>query len=307
MRTAFYLRMMMFFLFLSALSGYAKSLVWEEYPLKQYHEKVEIHFKESKSNYYTVTQDNPLEVQFRGPRKVLVHVRNTFTKNEAETQEYHLSILQDGRNFDEYVFRSKPSSSSVLASNPQLQLGKIRKFVVEVPEGVHVFRFFPPETMENHPFFLRFFVSEPTSKHDKKIAMSPEKYNQVVNLIYKEREFTYYRATKEKPLEIGVIGPTELKVISRLEFHRRIKGQFSYQIQVFQDDQLTQTRQYRTYKSDIVSYAKVTSLTPGRSRSFTISVPKGRHVYRLAPVALEKGSVLMKILIPRKDVGVVEE
>jgi len=48
-------------------------------------------------------------------------------------------------------------------------------------------------------------------------------------------------------------------------------------------------------------------VTPGRSRSFLIPVSAGRHVYRLVPITLQKETVIAKVLIPQKDVGVIKE
>jgi hypothetical protein len=213
----------------------------------------------------------------------------------------------DERNFDEYAFRSRPTQQAVLVKNPEnVRMGRLRKFVVEVPEGVHEFKFFPADSV-NQRLFLRFFLSELIAKNEKRVSMSPDRYAKVISLIYKEKEHTYYRMTPKKPIEISVIGPTELKVITRLEFNRRMKGKYSYQVQIFEDDQLIQTRQYRTYKSDAASYKKIMNVTPGRSRSFLIPVPKGRHVYRFSPVTLQKETVITKILIPQKDIGIMED
>lgn len=288
--------------------AFSKSLVWEEFRLKKYHEKVEVSVKGIKSDYYAVTQDEPLEVKLRGPRKVLVHVRNSFVGEDRSMMEYHLNVLQDGRNFDEYAFRASPTRlATLLESLEDRRLGRLRKFILEVPEGVHRLKFFPAGSMNQQKLFLKFFISEILLKNEKRVSMSPDQYDEVVHLIYKEREYTYYRMTQDKPVELSVVGPTELKVITRLEFNRRMKGKFSYQIQIFEDGKLTQTRQYRTYKSDAASYTQVTNVTPGRSRSFLISVPHGKHVYRLVPITLQKETVIAKLLIPQKDVGIIKE
>lgn len=287
----------------------AKSLIWDEFIPSKYHQKIEASLKGKTSELYAMTPDSPIEVELRGPRKVLVHVRDCFKGGEESMKEYRLNVLLDDRNFDEYSFRSGPTPlATLLGENPdKLKIGALRKIILEIPEGVHRLKFTSSDAKDVQPLFLKFFVSEILSEGEKHVAMSPEKYDQVVDMIYKEKEITYYRMTPECAIQLSLVGPTELKVITRLEFNHRMKGKYSYQIQVFEDDHLIQTRQYRTYKSDAISYQKVSRVTSGRSRSFLISVRKGKHVYRLVPVTLQKETVIAKILIPRKDVGVVED
>ncbi len=285
----------------------AKNLVWDEFAPVQYDEKVEASLKGKKADLYSCTKAHAIEFELKGPRKILIHIRNVFQTQHEEMKAYRINVLLDGRNFDEYSFRSAPTNlATILGDNiSSRKLGMLRKIVLEIPEGVHRLKFFPSH--EEEPLLLRCFASEIFSQGEKHVAMSPEKYAQVVGMIFQEKEMTYYRMTPEKPIQLTVVGPTEIKVVTRLEFNQRMKGKFSYQIQVFEDDRLVQTRQYRTYKSDVVSYQKVTNVTAGRSRSFLIPVRKGKHVYRFVPVTSQKETVIAKILIPRKDVGVTEK
>ena len=284
-----------------------KTLTWEEFAPESYHERLEVSVKGVKSHYFAVTQENPLEIKLKGPRKVLVHIRNSVSAVGDLPGEYRLNVLTDARNFDEFAFHSGPTRlATILQGAEDIRLGKLGRFVLEIPEGIHPLKFFPAKSDKDQKFFLKFFLSEITSKNDKNVSMSPDQYDAVIHLIYKEKEQTYYRMTAEKPVQISIVGPTQLKVVTRLEFNHRMKGKYSYQIQIFEDAKLIQTRQYRTYKSDVASYKTVTRLSPGRSRSFLVPVSKGKHVYRLVPVTMQKETVIAKVLIPKKDIGIIK-
>lgn len=287
---------------------FATDIAWDEYVVEDPQTPVEASIKGNTRVYQRISPDQPLEVEFVGPRKVLVHIRNAFLETEKNAKEYRVNVLMDEHNYDEFVFRTRPSRYAVFQNQGgKMLMGRLRRFMVEVPEGRHMLRFFQTAPGSQEPLYLRFFTSENLSKSSKRVSMSPDEYDEVVTLIYQEKEHSYYRMNSEKPVKLSVVGPTELKVITRLEFNRRMKGKHSYQIQINEDDQLIQTRQYRTYKSDVASYHEVSSLSPGRSRSFLISVPKGKHVYTLKPVGLQSESVIVKILIPQKDIGILEE
>jgi hypothetical protein len=294
--------------FCQSMPALATDIAWDEYVLEDSPAPVEASIKGNKRVYQRVSPDQPLEVEFMGPRKVLVHIRNAFLETEKNSKEYRVNVLMDEHNYDEFVFRTRPSRFAAFQNQSQnMLMGRLRRFMVEVPEGRHSLKFFQAASGSQEPLYLRFFTSENLSKSSKRVSMSPDEYDEVITLIYQEKEHSYYRMNSEKPVKLSVVGPTELKVITRLEFNRRMKGKHSYQIQIYEDDQLIQTRQYRTYKSDVASYHEVSSLSPGRSRSFLISVPKGKHVYALKPVGLQSESVIVKILIPQKDIGILEE
>lgn len=297
-----------FLLFQTMPPVFATDIAWDELVLEDPPAPVEASIKGNKRVYNRVSQDQPLEVEFIGPRKVLVHIRNGFTPSQQEAKEYRVNVLMDEHNYDEFVFRTRPSRFAVFQDqNENMHMGNLRRFMVEVPEGRHLIKFFQAASGSQEPVYLRLFTSENLSKSSKRVAMSPDEYDEVITLIYQEKENSYYRMNSEKPVKLSVVGPTDLKVITRLEFNRRMKGKHSYQIQIYEDEQLIQTRQYRTYKSDVASYHEVSSLSPGRSRSFLISIPKGKHVYALKPVTPQNESVIVKILIPQKDIGILEE
>lgn len=286
----------------------AKNLAWDELKVGPDSAKIAIQVREGEGFYHVMTQEGPLELKLEGPSQLLVHIRPSFLDNEADLKEYKINVMMDNRTFDEYRFHARRSKIAKMVENSaDTGVGRLRKFVVEVPEGKHFFKFFSSDELPQQKIFLRFYLSEKITKAEKRISMSPEQYQDVVTLVYKEKEQSYYRMSETKPVRIIVDGPTELKVVTRLEFNRRMKGKYTYQVQILEDDKLIQTRQYRTYKSDIVSYKNVSSFSPGRARSFLVWVPKGQHTYKLVPITMSHETVLVKILIPKKDITVIQE
>jgi hypothetical protein len=52
----------------------------------------------------------------------------------------------------------------------------------------------------------------------------------------------------------------------------------------------------------VAVYKDVKDLIPGTACEFVIYVPKGKHTYELLPLDKDKGSLLGRLLLPKKDV-----
>lgn len=131
------------------------------------------------------------------------------------------------------------------------------------------------------------------------IAMSPMPPVEPVDLIAGDQTIHCYRFSKERPLKISIIGPTRLRILTRLENTFNMKGRINYRIQVRQKDQVVQTFQLSSRRSETTQYKGGTKLVPGRVREIVLVVPKGLQEYEI--VALDRHTILGQVLFPQKD------
>ncbi len=106
----------------------------------------------------------------------------------------------------------------------------------------------------------------------------------------------------EKPLKVEINGPTELRVLTRIENHYQMKGRIHYRVQVKENGHLTSTYQLNSRRSEIAVYKYDKELIPGKACEFVIDVPKGRHTYEVLPLDKDKKTLLGRFLLPKKDV-----
>jgi len=111
---------------------------------------------------------------------------------------------------------------------------------------------------------------------------------------------SYYRYSSAKPLKVRITGPTTLRVLNRVEFDYKMKGQLNYRVEVKEDRNVKNTYMLCTDRSDITRYKKDGKRTPGKAKEIVISVPSGTHTYEI--ITLDKCSVLGRILFPKKDI-----
>ena len=100
-----------------------------------------------------------------------------------------------------------------------------------------------------------------------------------------------------------MIGPTELRVFTRIENHYQMRGRIHYRIQVKSQEKVVNTYQLSSVRSEVTTYENNKKLIPGKAREFVIDVPDGRHTFEIAPLDKDKGTVLGRMLIPEKSVG----
>ncbi|MCU0370177.1 MAG: hypothetical protein MUC31_02080, partial [Bacteroidales bacterium] len=104
------------------------------------------------------------------------------------------------------------------------------------------------------------------------------------------------------PLKVSIIGPTELRVLTRTENHFEMKGRIHYRVQVREGGNVLNTYQLSSEVSEVAIYKDVHDMVPGTACEFVIIVPDGKHVYEILPLDQDKSSLLGRLLIPVKDV-----
>lgn len=87
----------------------------------------------------------------------------------------------------------------------------------------------------------------------------------------------YYLLTKDKPIELNIMGPTWLRVYTRLLFKPELKGKVGYKIIVSEDEE-ERIVSLETEKSK--SAVGPANQEFGKWRSFFIEVPKGINNYK---------------------------
>ena len=113
----------------------------------------------------------------------------------------------------------------------------------------------------------------------------------------------YYHFGVETPLTFSVVGPTTLKVYTRLDFDYTMNGSQSYTIEVSCDGQLINSYHYHTEKLDTAVYLERTDILPGSRKTMRIPVPSGNHRFEVRCLRPDNCGVAAKIMIPRVDLS----
>jgi len=267
---------------------------------KNYNKKVTVLISGKKRTYYEVSDEKYTILQVRGPGKLRILTRAVIKKNEDKVN-YKLIYKLNG--LDEQIAEFNNVSKSVKSSfkNSSYSYPGMRKDIeLTLKRGENSIQL---RVLNSGLRVVTRIIFEPRKvEKENWISYSPASANEVVELITKEEISYYYRFSKKQPLKIKIIGPTELRILTRFENNYKMKGRINYRIQVASDNNVLNTFLLSSKRSVITYYKDSPELLPGKAREIYIKVDEGIHTFLIYPLDEDKGTVLGKVLFPEKDI-----
>jgi hypothetical protein len=255
--------------------------------------------------YYFLNSEQASVITHQGPGKIRVVTRGRFRPDSPDKIGYEIVYKIDGGA--QKVFAVKDALRSATDTYQDGKLGipaGSREFEIELGRGDHTIEFMLKNNLTQ--VAARFIFTPTKEKKQDWIAYSPLRPSEPVDLISKESTVSYYRFSIGKPLKIEITGPSEMRVLTRIENHYQMKGRIHYRIQIKENNSVLNTYQLSSDHSEVAVYAENSELIPGKACEFVILVPAGKHIYEIAPLDEDKNTILGRLLIPKKDVKLVE-
>ncbi len=270
-----------------------------------YQKRVTTVINEKNRYYYSLSTEQPSVINVEGPGILRVITRGRFVPGQKKTIKYEIVYSIDGgeRQTEKFSAVNRSTSATYLKGSLGVP-GQMEDFEIELGRGYHTVEFWRKE--KDIPVAVRYKFTPTKGKKQEWISFSPLEPSEPVDLISRESTVHYYRFTMDNPLKVEVNGPTELRVLTRIENHYQMKGRIHYRIQVKENGEVINTFQLSSVRSEIAAYKSDNTLVPGKAREFVINVPRGRHSYEILPIDKDKSSVLGRLLIPKKDVKLEE-
>jgi len=270
-----------------------------------YYKKIGTIIEGKTRSYYALSASEASVINVQGPGTLKVYTRGQFKSEEENSIKYTVLYSIDG-----VAQKSKPASGigkSKSASFADMNLGFPGEsfiFELELERGAHTIEFKLSDITTN--VAARYVFTPAKLKKQEWMAFSPQLPSEPVDLISKESTTPYYRFSIAKPLKVSIIGPTELRVLTRTENQFNMKGQINYRIQVKENGIVINTFQLNSKPSEVAVYKDDKDMIPGTACEFVIYVPDGKHVYEISPLDKDKPTLLGRMLIPRKDAKLEE-
>lgn len=129
---------------------------------------------------------------------------------------------------------------------------------------------------------VAFFASVPPCEAQKKpkwVSLRPLGSPSFAELQGKDRTYRYYPVTSAQTAAVEMVGPTTLRIATRLGFSPGMVGKMGYRVQVLEGEEVIKVYSTSTEKSDLAFVGLMT--LPGKKRYFQLKVPKGKHRYDL--------------------------
>ncbi len=251
------------------------------------------------SSYWRLDHDAETVIKVEGPTVLQLFTRAGLPDKKKETLYGIIAVRDNEERY--FIGRGSVRTSGVKnPKNPDERITESRSIELKVPAGRHEFSFKKPREVKA-PVYVRYLI-EKEEETISYVAFLPRDFYKEVKLSIKEREYIYYRSTKDEPVELEVFGPTRIRGIARLEFDHSIRGDHMYRVQIKESDKIMNTVPLTGVVSGIASYVEPTEKLPARGENFYIDIPEGKHNIKVFTPDSDI-SVLFRFYIPQKDLG----
>lgn len=263
-----------------------------------FQKKITLKIENKSRSYYALSADKPAVINIQGPGKLRVLSRGQVKGSKID---YTIHYVIDGGKKKVVEFSDVEAFANATYLDTEMGVpGQLEDYEINLGRGYHNIEF---KTDDLKVLVAVRYKYTPTKvKKQEWISFCPKRPSEPVDLVSREATVNYYRFSMEKPLKVEINGPTELRVLTRIENHYQMKGRIHYRVQVKENGNITSTYQLNSRRSEIAVYKYDTELIPGKACEFVIDVPKGRHTYEVFPLDKDKSTLLGRFLLPKKDV-----
>jgi hypothetical protein len=266
-----------------------------------YQKKVETVISGKPKSYYSLSAATASIITVQGPGKLIVNTRGRFIPAQTGKINYEIIYTLDGVSQKSVPFVAVDRSKDATYVNGVLGVpAQLKNFELSLGRGSHTIEFKLKD--EKIPVAVRYVFKPVKDKKQEWITFSPTTPSDPVDLISGESTTSYYRFSLLKPLKVTIIGPTELRVLTRAENHVGMKGRIHYRMQVKEGDKVISTYQLSSEHSETAVYKENKDLIPGKACEIVVNVPAGSHTYMITPLDQDKNTLLGRLLIPKNDV-----
>ncbi len=276
-------------------AGPAMSADWKKLEPARYASKARVEIDSRKITYYRFDSENPLVFSVKGPTRIKVLTRLRLPAGVAEA-DYAISVLRDGTRGVHEQFTTKPSEAAAYVRSEDHHPGVIRRVYIDVPTGQHGY-----ELRAMGDAVVDAKVFESAASTPSRVSLAPLTYASVETFLHRDKELTYYIATAQKPVVFEVIGPTTVKVNTRLIFNETMFGGQTYVVGVREEGELEILYKIEAVPSETVVFRDRQDVIPGALRHFMLDVAPGKHTYEFRLADAVAHELAVKFYIPRGD------
>ncbi|MFH1502173.1 MAG: hypothetical protein ABIG03_03915 [Candidatus Eisenbacteria bacterium] len=284
-------------LLLVILAPAAGAAEWRTVEPAGYESRVNVSVDEKQLTYYRFGANEPLRFSVEGPARVKILTRLRVHMSEASAT-CAIEVLRDGVSTGVDTLAAPASERSFYIGFEDFRPSVIRRLYIDVPTGTHGYEIRPVGRARVDARVFRAAESKPS-----RVSLAPDEYAGVETFYYRDKELVYYLAEKSRNVVLNVIGPTTVKVNSRLIFGRTMLSGQTYVLGVKGPGPEEMLYKIETEPSETVVFRDRDDVVPGALRHFMLEVPEGEQRYEFRVADSLGAGVALKFYIPNGDLS----
>lgn len=254
----------------------------------------------SQVDYTLLDGRDSAQASVQGPRRLKLISRYLFDAEDPDRVPYTVTILVDGNEVLRKTFNGLPHTDVAVCRDDR-RVGQLRRAYVELPTGRHEVTVLA-ESAGQGKVAVRLF-RQVRRQRESWVTFAPEQYQELRHLQFDSgNQSVYYQFSIDRPLRLSVIGPTTLRLSTRLDFDHTMNGTQQYALQVHFDGEPWRVFHFDCTALTSATYVERPDILPGVRKNLRIQVPRGQHTVEVQCVRPDHCGVATMIHIPKRDV-----
>ena len=245
--------------------------------------------------YSLATATSPLVIEITGPTVIRAKVRVAST---TALRSFKVIASLDNGSSAEFPQEAMESNQMEGPNGMRLTMSKDVDF--KIPDGPHTIKLSAPMG-DTTTLYMRVYnrildTGEPAEWE----SIAPRGFRELVGVVVREREATYYRQTNERPLEFRLNGPMRVRILTRAEVPGgKMDRMIKWRLEVKMDGQSLGVYPCEEVVSSIAGHSTQSEYVLTSAAVINFDLPQGKHNVTVHLLDSDI-NVVNRILIPAK-------
>jgi len=250
------------------------------------------------SPYYKLVVDSAAYVRVTGPGELKFVTR--FSIPTGARRDARCSIkVSDGVKRVAEIDTTVGASDATWQDEP-FRPGKAFRFSVKVPEGEHRYRVDLTSPVKSFAG-VRYLFSTGGGRQPKS-PVYPIDMLGATSIALKEKLVDFFLADTVRPVKVRVIGPTRLRIVTRLAYSGVMKGPQKYSVLIAIDSKPASQQALETSKSPATFFTNHKEWSVGKSHTVYTNIPEGAHEVSVLLRSTLAPAMAVRFTIPKEDI-----
>jgi len=251
------------------------------------------------SPYYRLDVDSATYVKVSGPGELRLVVRFSLPAGASSEGSWKMEVSEGAKQLT-LVDKTTAVSEQTWQDSP-FRPCELFKFSLNVPDGDHRYRIGLSSPIKSFAGIRYLFSSD--AAREAKSAVYPIEMLEATSVEFKEKTIDFFLADSIRPVTVRVIGPTSLRVVTRLAYSGVMKGPQKYSTVIAMDSEAVSREALVTAKSPSTYFTNHKEWSVGESKTVHIDVPVGTHEVSVRLGSSSAPALAVRFTIPKEDIG----